>query len=210
MANLITLARFVLLFVLVGLALWAPPAWQLGAAPLLLLIIALDGLDGWVARWRGETSTFGAIFDIVVDRVVENVVWVVLAYLGLVPVWVCLVVITRGVIVDSIRYHAVSQGETVFGMMRSRWGRRLVASRFMRGLYGGVKLAAFGWLFMILPWPKLYPAFWEAQAALFLAVGDLLVFAAVVLCLARGAPVVAELLWSEGIVARPKAMREAR
>ena len=210
MANLITLARFVLLFVLVGLALWASPWWQQINAPLLVLIIALDGIDGYVARRRGETSAFGSIFDIVVDRVVEYVLWIILAYVNLVPVWVTIVIITRGVVVDSIRYHAVSQGETVFGMMRSKWGRRLVAGRFMRGLYGAAKVAAFGWLFLIQPWPALYPELWTAWALIFTTFSDALVFIAVVLCLARGVPVVAEFLWAEGIVARPKAMREAR
>ena len=95
MANLITLSRFLLLFVLVALAVQAPPTWQLVDAPLLVLIITLDGIDGYVARRRGEASAFGSIFDIVVDRVVENVLWIVLAYLSLVPPWVAIVFITR-------------------------------------------------------------------------------------------------------------------
>ena len=45
MANSITLLRLGLLFVLVGMAYWASPQWQLLDPPLLLLIIALDGLD---------------------------------------------------------------------------------------------------------------------------------------------------------------------
>src|SRR3546814_3442538 len=60
---------------LVAMAYWAPPRWQLLDPPLLLLIISLDGLDGWVARRRGETSVFGAVFDIAADRVVEAVLW---------------------------------------------------------------------------------------------------------------------------------------
>ena len=117
MANLITTIRFALLFVLVASAYFATATWQLLNAPLLLLIIALDGVDGYVARRRGETSAFGAIFDIAVDRVVENVLWVVLAHLDLVPVWVAIVFITRGSIVDSIRYAAISGGKTAFGMI---------------------------------------------------------------------------------------------
>ena len=70
MANLITLLRLLLLFVLLVLAYRATPAWQLLDAPLLLLIISLDGLDGYVARKRSETSVFGSIFDIAVDRIV--------------------------------------------------------------------------------------------------------------------------------------------
>ena len=111
MANLITLSRFLLLFLLVALAYWAPPPMQLVNAPLLVLIIALDGLDGWVARRRGETSVFGSIFDIAVDRVVETVLWIVLGHLGLIPMWVSIVFVCRGAIVDSIRYAAISRGE---------------------------------------------------------------------------------------------------
>lgn len=210
MANLITLSRFLLLFVLVALALKASPAWQLANAPLLVLIIALDGIDGYVARRRGETSTFGSVFDIMVDRVVENVTCLVLAYLNLLPLWVAILFLTRGIIVDSIRYRAVAEGESVFGMMRSRWGRLLVAGRFARGLYGALKLAAFGWLFLIQPWPALYPELWNAWKATLAAAGDILVFATVIMCVARAVPVVIEYLWAEGVVARPKIMREAR
>lgn len=211
MANLITLTRFVLLFVLVALAEAAPPQWQLVNMPLLVLIIALDGLDGWVARRRGETSRFGSLFDIVVDRVVENVLWIVLADLDLVPVWVAIVFITRGVVVDGFRYQAVGAAENVFGMMWSRWGRWLVASRFMRALYGTVKGVAFGWLLLIQPLPDVYPELWAAWSGIALEIGHVLVLAAVVLCLARGLPVVIECLLAERVIApRSKPMREAR
>ena len=36
-------------------------------------------LDGWVARKRGSASTFGAVFDILGDRIVENALWVIFA-----------------------------------------------------------------------------------------------------------------------------------
>lgn len=192
MANLITATRFGLLFVLVASAYRAAPEWQLLDAPLLLLIIALDGLDGYVARRRGEATRFGAIFDIAVDRVVENVLWVVLAHLGLIPVWVAIVFVTRGSIVDSIRYAAISGGQTPFGMMRSRWGRFLVAGRFMRGLYGTVKAITFAWVLLMQPWPKLYPAMWIERAGTIDAITTFLVLLSVALCLVRGIPVVAE------------------
>ena len=209
MANLITLARFLLLFVLVGMVAAAPPVWQLADAPLLLVIIALDGIDGYVARRRGEASVFGSIFDIVVDRVVENVLWVVLAYVNLVPLWVTLLVVTRGVIVDSVRYQAVSQGETVFGMMRSRWGRFLVSSRFMRAFYGTTKAVTFGWVFFLQPLPELFPVAWSHWEVPATVLANLLVFSSVTLCLVRGVPVVTEGLVAHGVVSRPKSVREA-
>ena len=208
MANLITLARFLLLFLLVAMAYWAPPAWQVVDAPLLLLIIGLDGLDGYVARKRSETSVFGSIFDIAVDRVVENVLWLVLADLDLVPVWVAIVFITRSSIVDSIRYAAISQGETAFGMMRSPWGRFIVSGRFMRGFYGALKVAAFGWIFLIQPWPALYPELWTEWSAILEAVTLVLVYASVIVCLLRGAPVIIEFLMAKGVLRQSKIARD--
>ena len=194
MANLITLFRCLLLFVLVAMAYWATPRWQLLDAPLLFLIIALDGVDGYVARRNNETSVFGSIFDIAVDRVVENVLWIVLAHLGLVPVWVAIVFIVRGIFVDSIRYAAITEGETAFGMMWSRLGRFLVAGRFMRGFYGTLKAMTFGWVLLVQPWPALDPASWSQWSETVGIVTGVLIYASVAVCLIRGVPVIAEFL----------------
>ncbi len=210
MANLITLTRFVLLFLLVSMAYRASPQWQLLDAPLLLLIIALDGLDGYVARRRGETSVFGSIFDIAVDRVVELTLWVVLGHLGLIPMWVAVVFIVRGTIVDSIRYGAISDGETAFGMMRSSWGRFLVAGRFMRAFYGTVKAVTFGWVLLLQPLPALVPETWAAWSGVFGIVTNVLVLASVALCLARGLPVVIEFVVDQKVFGRGHGPREVR
>jgi CDP-diacylglycerol--glycerol-3-phosphate 3-phosphatidyltransferase len=208
MANLITSLRLVLLFVLVALVYQAPADWQLLNAPLLLLIIALDGLDGYVARLRGEASAFGATYDIAADRVVENVLWVVLADLDLVPLWVAVVFIVRGSIVDAVRHAAMSRGETAFGMMRSRLGRFLVASRFMRGFYGAMKAATFGWVLLLQPWPRLAPDLWVNWVETAGVVTAALVYVTVALCLLRGVPVLAESALA--LLARPRARPQMR
>lgn len=203
MANLITLFRFVLLFPLIIMAYSAPPQWQLINAPLLIFIVALDGVDGWVARRRNETSVFGSIFDVAIDRAVENVLWIVLADLDLVPIWVALIFIIRGTVVDSIRYAAISRGETAFGMMRSSWGRFIVAGRFMRGFYGVIKAVTFGWIFMIQPWPALFPELWTNWGGTAQLIADLLVYVCVTLCIVRGLPVILECL-VEAKVIKPR------
>jgi CDP-diacylglycerol---glycerol-3-phosphate 3-phosphatidyltransferase len=209
MANLITLARFLLLFLLVALAYRAGPEWQLMNAPLLLLIIGLDGLDGYVARKRNETSLFGAIFDIAIDRVVENVLWVVLADLDLVSIWVAIVFITRAAIVDSIRYAGLSDGQTPFGMIRGALARFIVASRFMRAVYGMLKAATFAWIFLFQPVPLLYPAFWQANGPWIVWIAFLLTNASVALCLIRALPVVLEFVAVSGLGQRPSAVGRA-
>ncbi|WP_333844690.1 CDP-alcohol phosphatidyltransferase family protein [Pelomicrobium sp.] len=197
MANWITAFRFVLLFVLVVMVYELSPPWQLLNAPLLVLIFALDGIDGYVARKRGEESLFGSVFDIAVDRVVENVLWLVAVHLGFVPVWVGIVFLVRGFLVDAVRAQGLQRGETPFAMLHTALGRWLVAGRFMRFAYGAAKMLAFGWILLIQPWPQVFPELWGAHGALLLDIQDALVLIAVLLCLARGLPVIAEFAISE-------------
>jgi CDP-diacylglycerol---glycerol-3-phosphate 3-phosphatidyltransferase len=200
MANLITLARLLLLFLVLGLAYVDHLAAQISALLLLIIVFIMDGLDGWVARRRGESSLFGSVFDIAADRVVENMLWVVLAHLHRVPVWVPLVFLARGFLVDSIRSVGVSRQETPFGMMKSSLGRFLVSGRLMRGLYGVIKTTAFIWLFMLPVLGQIAPAFaldWQDALS---TIAWLLVVGAVALCLIRGIPVVVEFLIRERVL----------
>jgi phosphatidylglycerophosphate synthase len=67
-ANAVTLARGVLVLDLLAL-LGTPPSAILDWSIVLLALLALvlDGVDGRVARHRGETSAFGARFDMETD-----------------------------------------------------------------------------------------------------------------------------------------------
>jgi CDP-diacylglycerol--glycerol-3-phosphate 3-phosphatidyltransferase len=126
---------------------------------------------------------------------------VVLANLDLVPLWVAIVFITRGSLVDSIRYSAIKQGQTAFGMIRTSWGRFLVSGRFMRGFYGALKAVTFGWILLIQPWPQLDPASWSAWSGYAYFVSAFLIHASVIVCLARGIPVVLEFILSSDLFA---------
>jgi CDP-diacylglycerol--glycerol-3-phosphate 3-phosphatidyltransferase len=192
MANLITLARFILLFVLILLAYAQTPKLQLVNCPLLMIIFVLDAIDGYVARKRDESSLFGALFDITVDRVVENVLWVVLVDLKIIPVWVAVVFLTRSFLVDSIRSQGASEGQTPFGMIRSAVGKFVVAGRFMRLFYGSLKAVTFGFIFLIQPWPALFPSFYAESQTLLFGVKWILVYATVTVCVVRGLPVIFE------------------
>jgi len=192
MANLITLGRFFLLIVLIILAYAQNPKLQLVNCPLLVIIFVLDGVDGYVARKRNETSLFGAIFDIAIDRVVENVLWVVLVDLRIIPVWIAVVFLIRGFVVDSIRSQGASEGQTPFGMIHSPIGKFIVVSSFMRLFYGALKAVTFGFIFLIQPWPALFPSFYTEFQIMLSAVKWVLVYATVTVCVIRGLPVILE------------------
>lgn len=196
MANAITIGRLVLLFVVIWLIYVGNVAVITACMFLLILVFAADGLDGWVARKSGTTSTFGSVFDIAGDRMVENALWVVFADLDIIPVWVPLLVLSRGFMVDGLRSLSIAEGMTAFGeknMMRSPLTQWLTAGRFMRALFGYMKAAGFVFLAGLVAWETrdtggtVLGAVYEQQW--FRWFGWILVWGAVVLTVVRGLPV---------------------
>lgn len=193
MANTITLARIPVLIAVVLLLYLGSPAVQVATAFLVAFLIFMDTLDGIVARHRGEVGMLGSKLDIAVDRIVEIVMWVVYAHLNLISVAIPLIVIIRGGLVDMIRSFSLVYGETSFGMMQTRWGRRLVAANFMRTVYGLAKVIAFTTLALALGLRGLWaggPKAGAAEGLWTFAVATSWLAAA--LCIVRGAPVLLE------------------
>ncbi len=201
MANVITLGRVVLLFVSIALLYSGAYALALLATLLLLVVFASDAIDGIVARRRGSTTVFGAVFDIAGDRVVENALWIVFADLGAIGVWAPLLVMTRGFLVDAVRSVALGAGRTPFGektMQRSALTRFLTASRFMRALYGVAKLVAFTFLTGLIatrmPGERSDPLTRLYAQEMFLVAGWFAVYLTLVLTIVRGLPVLIDAL----------------
>lgn len=186
LANLITLARLPLLLILVGLLFVPSFGVRLFGLALLIVLFLMDWFDGYVARLRNEVTELGAVLDIAIDRAVENILWIVFMYLGLVPLWVPIIFLIRSFIVDSIRGVALAQGQSGFGMMHSTLGRFLVASRFMRALYGLAKGVIFGLLY--LTWAL---ALKDPNILITLhPLNQGLIFFTTGLCIIRGLPVI--------------------
>ena len=198
MANLITLSRFVLLLLVVLSTYYAPPMWHLVNVGLLVLMFVSDAVDGVVARKLNESSRFGAVFDIAMDRVVELTLWVMFTALGLVGLWVPLVFIIRGTVTDSIRAAQVAEhGKQPFNMLTTRVGKWLVAGRFMRASYGTLKAITFCWLMLVYAIRGLDLALPAWTSTLFQSIATTLVVSSVAVCVLRGLPVVIEFLQSE-------------
>jgi CDP-diacylglycerol--glycerol-3-phosphate 3-phosphatidyltransferase len=193
MANTITLARIPLLIVVVLLLYLGSPVVHIVTAGIVLFLIFMDTLDGMVARRRKETGMLGSKLDIAVDRIVEQVLWIVYANLHLISVAIPIIFIIRGGLVDTVRSFSLVWGETSFGMMQTKWGRRLVASNFMRSLYGISKAAAFCLLALAMGLRGLWAGTPKAGTAeTVLNVAIVLSWIATAICVIRGAPVLLE------------------
>ncbi len=198
MANLITLARLLLLIAVVLIAYQPYSYWHFVNVALLILVFVSDGLDGYVARKRNEASVFGAMFDIASDRMTELTMWIVLVDLDIVAVWVPLVFIIRGTIVDTIRASQVTtERQMPFSMLQTPLGKWLVSGKFMRAFYAVLKATTFCWLLLIQPLPAMWPEVWTPWMGLLEGIGAVLVYASVLVCLIRGLPVVWEFAWEQ-------------
>lgn len=104
-ANRVTLLRGGLVCLIAG-SLVVPQALVEHAdivAAVALLALALDGLDGWVARRTGSASAFGARFDMELDAFFILVLCLCLMTIGKVGAWVVAIGALRYVFVLAMR-----------------------------------------------------------------------------------------------------------
>jgi CDP-diacylglycerol---glycerol-3-phosphate 3-phosphatidyltransferase len=215
--NQVTAIRVLAAFAAVALFDLGAHAIALDFVALLLTIvaIALDGVDGYIARTRGLATPLGAQFDILGDRVVENLFFMCFAASGLISLWVPVLFFVRGALTDFLGGLAARAGRSGFGpnaMLETWWGRSLVSSRASRAGYAAVKCACFCALGIALSWRHAGSAQLHFLASArypnwLLMTAQTLVVVTVALCLIRAIPV----LW-EGrrhVVAAEKRQRKA-
>lgn len=88
----------------------------------ILFIIAsvTDFLDGNIARKRNIVTDFGKVMDAIADKILVNGVLIVMAYDGIIPVVIPVIIITRDTAVDCVKMIAGSKGKVVAA---SIWGK---------------------------------------------------------------------------------------
>jgi CDP-diacylglycerol---glycerol-3-phosphate 3-phosphatidyltransferase len=212
--NQVTVARILVAFAAVALFSFRSHLLALNLTAVLLtsLAMALDGVDGYLARTRGLSTPFGAKFDILGDRVVENLFFTCFAASGLISLWVPVVFFARGALTDFLRQHSFRPGARRSDenwMLKTRWGRTLVASRASRACYAAVKCVCFCYLGLLLSIGR-GPQFarWDETGARGpLVIAQAITLLAVLFCLLRAIPVLWE--WRGYFRARASAPKPA-
>ena len=208
--NKVTALRVAVGFAAVSL--FGRGAWaNLGAVALTVGAIALDALDGHLARRKNLATPLGAQIDILGDRMIENAYFTYFAVVGMVSLWLPVFFFARGAATDFLRGLAMRAGHSGWAanaLVQTWWGRALVASRWSRGLYAAMKCLCFCYLGMELAFTRGPVALVgasgsDAQAAIH-AGAQVLTWATAAFCLVRGLPVFIE-GWkylAEGVGAR--------
>jgi CDP-diacylglycerol---glycerol-3-phosphate 3-phosphatidyltransferase len=196
--NKVTLLRVAVGFAAVSL--FGRGAWaNLAAVGLTVLSIALDALDGYIARTKKLATPMGAQIDILGDRMIENVYFTYFAVVGMVSLWLPVFFFARGAATDFLRGLAMRAGHSGWGanaMLRTWWGRALVASRWSRGTYAAMKCLCFCYLGLGLALargPVALIGELAADAKMLISTGaQVLTWATAGFCLVRGLPVLLE------------------
>src|SRR5215468_8007796 len=196
--NKVTVLRVVVGFTAVSLfgrGTWA----NLFAVELTVAAIALDALDGHLARKKQMATPLGAQLDVLGDRMLENVYFTYFAVVGMVSLWLPILFFARGAATDFLRGLALKAGHSGWSansMLETWWGRALVASRWSRGLYATMKCLCFCYLGLELALTRGPVALVGALAtdahASIRAGAHLLTWATAGFCLLRGLPVLIE------------------
>jgi phosphatidylglycerophosphate synthase len=216
--NQVTVLRVLVGFAAVGLfghGTWA----NLAAVVLTVASIALDALDGHIARKKRMTTPLGAQIDILGDRMIENMFFTYFAVVGMVSWWLPVFFFARGAVTDFLRGLALKAGYSGWGgnaMLQTWWGRTLVASRWSRGLYAALKCACFCYLGLELALtrgPVALLGSLPGEAHLFIRVlAQALIWSTAAFCLLRGLPVLIEgwrFFALETVAVRPRKSPEA-
>jgi CDP-diacylglycerol--glycerol-3-phosphate 3-phosphatidyltransferase len=200
--NKVTLLRVVVGFAAV--CLFGRGAWaNLTAVGLTVAAIALDALDGHLARMKKMATPVGAQLDILGDRMIENVYFTYFAVVGMVSLWLPVLFFARGAATDFLRGLAMKAGHSPMGagwganaMLRTWWGQALVASRWSRGLYAAMKCLCFCYLGLELALtrgPVALVGELAADVHVMIRVGaQVLTWMTAAFCLLRGLPVLVE------------------
>src|SRR3989442_2533736 len=88
---------------------------ELVASALFIVASITDGIDGYLARKRGQITTIGMLLDPLGDKLLIAAGFVTLVQFNpsLVPAWVAVVIIAREFLVSGLRSIAASEGFTI-------------------------------------------------------------------------------------------------
>jgi CDP-diacylglycerol--glycerol-3-phosphate 3-phosphatidyltransferase len=85
---------------------------ELAASALFILASITDGVDGYLARRRGQVTTMGTLLDPLADKLLIAAAFISLVQFNprIVPAWVAVLIIGREFLVNGLRSIAASEG----------------------------------------------------------------------------------------------------
>jgi CDP-diacylglycerol--glycerol-3-phosphate 3-phosphatidyltransferase len=168
--NSITLSRIamipLLLWILSAHFPWRAIGEQEVLASLLVVFASItDGLDGYLARKRGQITTMGMLLDPIADKIMVTAALVALVAYNpqIIKVWIVVVIIGREFLISGLRSIASSEGFTI---QASDLGKLKTVTQIVAVVSAILAHQWYQWQFGVL----VIPVNWIAIAAIYFTV----------------------------------------
>ncbi len=91
-----------------------PDTWAKITALVIFIVASItDKIDGNWARKSKQVTDLGAFLDPLADKMLVNLAFLILVYMGIVPLWVFATILVRDFAVDGMRMMAARQNITI-------------------------------------------------------------------------------------------------
>jgi CDP-diacylglycerol--glycerol-3-phosphate 3-phosphatidyltransferase len=157
LANLLTMARILLIPVFVVLYINPTPKRSLLAALVFVIASVTDLLDGYVARKTGQVTRLGKLLDPIADKLLVLSGLILLVQFDRVAALVAILIIAREVAVTGIRAIAASEGIVLVAETIGKWKMALQVIAIVALILEGSFLPT-AWLLHLLGTSLLYVA----------------------------------------------------
>lgn len=126
--NLLTLARIILIPVIMMFLLVRMPFGDFIAAGIFGLAALTDSVDGYIARTRNQVTRLGIFLDPLADKLLVTAALVALVELHRVPAWIVVIIIAREFAVTGLRAIKSEEGVVI---PASIWGKAKTVSQII-------------------------------------------------------------------------------
>jgi CDP-diacylglycerol--glycerol-3-phosphate 3-phosphatidyltransferase len=127
----LTFGRALAVPVVVTLFAWDFEDHLYWATAVFAVAMATDQIDGWLARRRNQTSTFGSLLDPIADKVLVLAALTMLVAEGVAPAWMVAAIVAREIAVSGLRLAALERGVVIgardLGKLKT-WAQTLAAT----------------------------------------------------------------------------------
>lgn len=128
-------------------------ALSFASALIFATAMSSDMIDGYLARKRGLTSTFGKFIDPLADKMMFLVAMIMMIPLGRIPAWLVAVFFIREVMVTTLRGIAMDEGIVIaadeWGKYKSAFVSTATVGLLMHYPFFDIEWRYMGWIFMI-------------------------------------------------------------
>lgn len=187
--NKITVARIILIPFFMIFA-FPTPEWFPGhdflvnIGPYIALVIYIiasvtDAVDGHIARKRNLITSFGKFLDPIADKLLVTAALLVLVPQNLMYLWAAMIILTREFIVTGIRLLAAGEGKVIAA---GKLGK-------IKMVLQTVAIIVLQIAYLIAQWSQ---PFWADAGRVLIVVGDVAMWAAVIMTIVSGAEYVAK------------------